>query len=258
MKYIGIFQGGGVKAIAHVGAIKALEERGFFCVKAAGTSAGAIIASLLIAGYGADELIEFFQTLNISSLKEKGKMSKMIKEFGIYSSSPLENYLENLLRKKGITTYLDVKEGRDYILKVIATDIIKRKQVIMPNDLINYNLNPDSFPIAKSVVMSATYPLFYKPFKLGKSLIMDGCIANNFPLDVFGYKTKEPIIGFNLITSNKDIPNIYHPYIIRIPIKKVYSMNFNIDDNTKQELFNAGYIAGRRFINNYFERESKE
>ena len=58
MNYIGIFQGGGVKAIAHLGAIKALEERGFRCVKAAGSSAGAIVASLLIVGYNADELKE--------------------------------------------------------------------------------------------------------------------------------------------------------------------------------------------------------
>ena len=85
MKYIGIFQGGGVKAIAHVGAIKALEERGFFCVKAAGTSAGAIIASLVVAGYNADELIEFFQTLDITTLKEKGKAMRIIKDFGIYN-----------------------------------------------------------------------------------------------------------------------------------------------------------------------------
>ena len=58
MNYVGIFQGGGVKAIAHLGAIKALEERGFRCVKAAGSSAGAIVASLLIVGYNADELKE--------------------------------------------------------------------------------------------------------------------------------------------------------------------------------------------------------
>lgn len=152
MKYIGIFQGGGVKAIAHVGAIKALEERGFFCVKAAGTSAGAIIASLVVAGYNADELIEFFQTLDITTLKEKGKAMRIIKDFGIYSSSPLEKYLEGLYKKKGISTYLDVKNGRDYNLKVIATDIIKRKQVTFPNDLVKYDINPVVFLYQKALL----------------------------------------------------------------------------------------------------------
>lgn len=253
MKYIGIFQGGGVKAIAHIGTIHALEERGFFCCKAAGTSAGAIIASLVVAGYTSNELIEIFNSLNINSLKQRGKTIKIFKELGIYSSLPLEKYLDSLYRNKNIATYLDVKEGSDYKLKVIATDIIKRKQIVLPNDLKKYQISPDNFSIAKSVIMSATYPLFYKPFKLGNSLIMDGSITNNFPLEVFGYKTKEPIIGFNLVSDKIYQENIFRPYIIRIPIKKVHSMNFNINNETKQQLFNAGYEAGKRFLDGYYK-----
>ena len=56
INYIGIFQAGGIKGIAHIGAVTALEERGFKCVKAAGTSVGAVIACLLIAGYSGKEL----------------------------------------------------------------------------------------------------------------------------------------------------------------------------------------------------------
>ena len=48
MYYTGIFQGGGLKSIAYIGAILALEEEGFICNKAAGVSAGAIFASLLL------------------------------------------------------------------------------------------------------------------------------------------------------------------------------------------------------------------
>ena len=58
MYYTGIFQGGGLKSIAYIGAILALEEEGFICNKAAGVSAGAIFASLLLAGYTGKELLE--------------------------------------------------------------------------------------------------------------------------------------------------------------------------------------------------------
>ncbi|MDP9423335.1 MAG: patatin-like phospholipase family protein [Pseudomonadota bacterium] len=54
----GIFQGGGAKGYAHVGALKAAEERGIEFVRIAGTSAGAIVASLATAGYTADELLD--------------------------------------------------------------------------------------------------------------------------------------------------------------------------------------------------------
>ena len=51
MEYIGIFQGGGMKGIAYIGALIALEENGFICKKAAGTSVGEIISGLVAAGY---------------------------------------------------------------------------------------------------------------------------------------------------------------------------------------------------------------
>ncbi|MFI5364161.1 MAG: patatin-like phospholipase family protein [Candidatus Binatia bacterium] len=56
LKAFGIFEGGGAKGLAHVGALKAAEEHGVKFVGVAGASAGAIIASLVAAGYTADEL----------------------------------------------------------------------------------------------------------------------------------------------------------------------------------------------------------
>ena len=58
MDAYGIFQGGGAKGYAHVGALKAAEERGINFVRYGGTSAGAIIAALAAAGYRADELLD--------------------------------------------------------------------------------------------------------------------------------------------------------------------------------------------------------
>jgi NTE family protein len=60
----GIFEGGGAKGIAHPGALKAAEQR-FQFIGVAGTSAGAIMASLVAAGYTADEV---FSPDNANSL----------------------------------------------------------------------------------------------------------------------------------------------------------------------------------------------
>jgi NTE family protein len=49
------FEGGGAKGLAHAGALRAAEEK-FSFIGVAGTSAGAIIAALLAAGYKADEI----------------------------------------------------------------------------------------------------------------------------------------------------------------------------------------------------------
>jgi NTE family protein len=56
MEAFGIFEGGGAKGLAHVGALKSAEERHVRFKGVAGASAGAIVAALVAAGYGADEL----------------------------------------------------------------------------------------------------------------------------------------------------------------------------------------------------------
>ncbi|QCO00181.1 hypothetical protein D3093_33560 (plasmid) [Azospirillum argentinense] len=50
------FEGGGAKGLVHVGALKAMEARGIEICGSAGTSAGALVAGLVAAGYRADEL----------------------------------------------------------------------------------------------------------------------------------------------------------------------------------------------------------
>lgn len=58
MEAFGIFEGGGAKGLAHIGALKAAEEHGVEFIGLAGTSAGAIVAALIACGYKADELYD--------------------------------------------------------------------------------------------------------------------------------------------------------------------------------------------------------
>jgi NTE family protein len=58
----GVFEGGGVKGIAFVGALQAFEEAGYHWQNIAGTSAGAVASALIAAGYTAAELREIMET----------------------------------------------------------------------------------------------------------------------------------------------------------------------------------------------------
>lgn len=58
MKAYGIFQGGGMKGYAHVGALAAAEARKIEFDMVAGTSAGAIVASLVALGFTSTELYD--------------------------------------------------------------------------------------------------------------------------------------------------------------------------------------------------------
>src|SRR5512139_3427593 len=63
MEYDLVFEGGGAKGVAFVGALKAFERRGHKPRRLIGTSAGSITACLIAAGYSSQE--------NLEALKEK-------------------------------------------------------------------------------------------------------------------------------------------------------------------------------------------
>ena len=58
MKYDMVFEGGGAKGMVFVGAMQEFEERGHTHDRLLGTSAGAITAALLAAGYNSKEMLE--------------------------------------------------------------------------------------------------------------------------------------------------------------------------------------------------------
>jgi predicted acylesterase/phospholipase RssA len=66
-----VLSGGGIKGIAHIGALKALEEKQILKnIKVfAGTSIGGMIAALYIIGYTPDEMYNFIELFNIKKMR---------------------------------------------------------------------------------------------------------------------------------------------------------------------------------------------
>ncbi|RMF45098.1 MAG: patatin-like phospholipase family protein, partial [Anaerolineae bacterium] len=60
--------GGGAKGHAHLGVLRCLEREGYHIKAIAGTSAGGIIGACYAAGYTPDELVDYFQQVDQSSL----------------------------------------------------------------------------------------------------------------------------------------------------------------------------------------------
>lgn len=62
----GVFSGGGIKGFALIGAVMELEERGYKFKRLAGTSAGAIIAGFIAAGYSGREIEEIMESVKLT------------------------------------------------------------------------------------------------------------------------------------------------------------------------------------------------
>ncbi|MYL53555.1 hypothetical protein GLW08_09430 [Pontibacillus yanchengensis] len=221
MRIDGVFSGGGVKAIAFIGAIKVVEEKGYTFERVAGTSAGAIISAFIAAGYTSEEIGALFEELQLESFLDPPMMgdwfpfSKWLSLYfrlGIYKGKKLEEWIYEQLAKKGIYTFGDLEEDA---LKVIASDLSLGRMVVIPDDLERlYGISPEHFSVAKAVRMSAGLPYFFIPDRIQgkspiKSVIVDGGLLSNFPIWVLALPDERrirPILGMKLSTSVEYVP----------------------------------------------------
>ncbi|MCY6483173.1 patatin-like phospholipase family protein [Clostridium aestuarii] len=224
MKCNAVFQGGGIRGIGFVGALSCFQKNGYTWNQTAGTSAGALIAALIAAGYTTKEIekimvetdfLKFLDKSTIQRIPILGNLLGVFKEKGIYSGEYFEKWAKKLLSKKGIVKFNDVSENGESRLKIIAADITKKKTLILPDSLVEYGIDPMEFEIATALRMSISIPFYFKPVKFeyegGTSYIVDGGVCWNYPLTIFDVEgiPEIPTVGFKFINSINDYTGVW-------------------------------------------------
>jgi len=248
-----VFEGGGVKGIGLVGAVAVAEEKGYQWVNVAGTSAGAIVAALLAAGYSAAELKEILEELDYNKFKDSslfdrvplvGPLASVIFEKGIYEGKFLENWIRGLLQKKNVQTFNDLilEEYKDderyrFKLRVIASDISRGRLLILPQDVADFGIRPEDLSVATAVRMSMSIPTNQL------SYIVDGGILSNFPVWLFDSEGEIPewsTFGFKLVEPEEECEI---PHQVRGPISLLTALF-----STMMQAHDARYIKDEQFI----------
>ncbi|GIN55759.1 hypothetical protein J8TS2_00780 [Lederbergia ruris] len=252
----GVFSGGGIKGFALLGAYEVLEEKGISFNRLAGTSAGAIMAAFIAAGYTSKEILKIMHETKISVFLDQKKtfipfpISKWLCLYwrmGLYQGKALEEWIREKLADKGVYTFSDLPKGK---LKLIASDLSAGKLLVLPDDLEGLGIPKETFPIARAVRMSCGLPFFFEPVKLrslsGKSIIVDGGVLSNFPIWLFDEdkgKKKRPIIGIKLSYKAEEQP--------KREIKNALSL-FEALFSTMKDVHDARYISRRHEKNIIF------
>jgi NTE family protein len=217
-----IMEGGGVKGVGLVGALGALDRQGFRFRRVAGTSAGAVTASLVAAGMPSGQLTKTVRSVPFGAFQDEGfldhlgpigKGLSIIFEKGIYEGDFLHHWLTEQLAALNVRTFSDLKlEGpfantlppeHRYKLVVLTTDVSRGKLVRLPWDYHEYGLDADTQLVADAVRASASIPFFYEPVKLAGDYLVDGGIISNFPIWIFEpsrheHNIETPTIGIKL------------------------------------------------------------
>lgn len=193
-----VLAGGGVKGIAHVGAIQALHDLGYDDhPRIAGTSVGAIIGALLAHGRTPCQIWDEFYGDTLAKVPDQRQLDvpgvtwatkKLDRPFRIPAIGPLgalwglrqdlgarpgdavTEWLRGVFEDASITTFGELRHRerrgkQSPPLVIMATDLVLGRLVQFPRDYEEvYGLDPDAQPVFEAVRASMSIPLYFDPY----------------------------------------------------------------------------------------------
>lgn len=186
-RLVGLALGVGVAyGFCHIGVLKVIEEEKIPLDVIAGSSMGAIIASLWVTGYSADEILKIAR-----EFKEPKYIWSIIDLTLPFSGFLKGNKLYNLLKKYlGNKTFYDVKLP----LRIVASDLKQKEPIVM-----------DKGPLIDAIMASCAMPGVFRPIALKESLLFDGGVIHPLPTEPLFSMGVNKIIAVNVTPSRQDI-----------------------------------------------------
>lgn len=202
-----VLSGGGAKGLAHIGALKVIEEAGIRVDYIAGTSMGAIIGGLYASGYNAKQLDSIVSLVDFDKIIQDD-LPRSAKTF--YEKEDAERYAITLpfdnfklsfpqSLSKGQNTYNLLAQTLDHVSTItefdklpipffcIATDVEKGQQVLLENGY-----------LPEAISASGALPSLFSPVILGDKILVDGGVVNNYPVSELKAKGMDIIIGVDV------------------------------------------------------------
>lgn len=169
------FGGGGMRGWAHVGVLSVLQGLGLRPGVVAGTSAGAITAAYVAAGYSVGDMVEVMRSHRTRSL-----FSLRFDRLALVNT---ESFAEHLQRHLGDRRIEDL----DIPLAIVCTDLESGKEVVL-----------DRGPLVPAILASCALPGIFAPVAVAGRLLVDGGVNNNVPVSALVNRGVRFTIGIQL------------------------------------------------------------
>lgn len=235
----GVFEGGGAKGVAYIGALRATLRLHAWFGSVAGASAGAITATLVAAGLTIDELgsetSTVFDHLTVPSIT--AGLSRLRGNFGYLDTEGVREWLEALLHGQvkrfggdpaGSVTFSELYAATGIELIIVAADVSRGRQVVFSA------FDSPGTQVAEAVLASSSIPFAFSPRELlvprpagaRTHTVVDGGVWQNFPMFVYRDRSFRRWSGRPESIAEKQV------------------VGYLLDENP-EERFN---IAGSRFV----------
>ena len=242
-----VLSGGGAKGVAHIGALKVIEEAGIPIDIITGTSMGSIVGGLYSIGYRADVLDSIVRAqdwntllldredLSLQRIAEREKQNTYMISTGI-----------TLKKKKGLSATGGIIKGKNLhgLFERLTSGY---------NDSIDFNTLPIPFAcVATDMVTFTEYdfhsgvlpqamrasmaiPAVFTPVRIGGMVLVDGGMRNNYPADVAREMGADIIIGIAVPDEDKSAEDLGSTTsilkrIVDYNTKNKYEENVSITD----------------------------
>lgn len=155
-----VLSGGGIRGIAHLGVLKALQEQNVEISGIAGCSAGSIVGAMFAAGYSPDHILEIIVSVaNFRTLRpawSRAGLLNMLHTEEIYLKYLPHNSFEAL----------------KIPLTINATDLYAGESIFF-----------SSGELIKPIMASCCIPGLFQPIELAGRTLIDGGVLNNMPVE---------------------------------------------------------------------------
>jgi len=209
-----VLSGGGAKGVAHARALKVIEEAGIPVDMVVGTSMGSIVGGLYASGYKAEQIDSLIQRQNWQSLltdkidrkhirlEDKRNTEKYMVSLR-FDKSPFE-VMEGGLLKGNKIGYLFSELTADHLDSIdfnrlpipfacVATDMVSGNEIDMHAGI-----------LAECMRSSMAIPGIFSPIRRDSMVLVDGGLANNFPVDVARRMGADFVIGVDVTSLGRE------------------------------------------------------
>ena len=232
-----VFEGGGVKGIAYVGALEVLDKEGILqnIERVAGTSAGAMVAVLVGLGYSAEEMKDVLWNIKFRNFLDKSwglirNTGRLIEDYGWYKGDFFRDLMAKYIKDKtgnGEVTFGRIKEMREKEHKpfrdinLIGADLSTGLSTVF-----SAATTPD-MKVADAARISMSIPLIFAAVKGANGddhIHVDGGLLENYAIKVFDRK------DYVVDESNARKTEYYKKINKKLKEQNIIRMERNIDD----------------------------
>jgi NTE family protein len=259
-----VFEGGGVKGIAYVGAMQVLEDEGIApdIKRVGGTSAGAINATLFALGFSNNEVRDILRGLNFNNFMDDSwgvirDTDRLLNKFGWYKGDFFHEWISSHIKKKlgdANATFTDLKKVEKPDLYVYGTNLSTRFGEVFSQE------HTPNIRIADAVRISMSIPLFFSAVRNARNdVYVDGGVLNNYPVKLFDrekYISPENLNKMALKTEYYEDEN--KRFLTTHPSGSQYIYNketlgFRLDSKQEIAVFRYGAEPAHQKIDDFFD-----